>query len=109
MTVTLRDYHPADREQLAWVQDVDRKFRDVEGVRASFRYLDSRKPFVVKVPVASKPWRVEVARAFNKTSLLVESGARVTWTWRAGTVRVEAIDLSSTTDEYDVELVVWME
>ncbi len=109
MTTPLREYHPTDREHLAWVRDVDRKLRELEGVRASFRYLDSRKPVTVQVAVTSKPWRVEVARAFNRTTLAVESGARVTWSWRAGTVRIDALDLSSTTEEYDVEIVVWME
>lgn len=112
----LREYQPTDTQLLAWVADVRRalsaalggiRHADNIGPQVTLRYLAARAPIDVSVPVNDMPLGV-YACALNRTSLRHEDGCRVQWTWRRGSMRIHDIDVSSTSDEYDVTLNVWM-
>lgn len=111
---TLRSYKPLENPSLlSWVQDVARaltaqlgglSWRDNVGPVIELRYLAASAPVEKLMPVKSKPLSVIVLRAENRTDQTYESGNRITWTVEGANLRISAIDVSDTNDEYDVTL-----
>lgn len=104
--IPLREYRPGDREHYAWVEDVRRVLREIEGESVRLRYLASRAPIEVSTTLLAKPVEVTVRTAANRATGVVESGLRVSWTWGNGKIKISALDVSDTAEEYDVVLLL---
>ncbi len=100
------DIGDRDLRQILRAAEIGVQWAHNLGPVASLRYLAARAPIDVRVstPGGQPPHSVHVLRAVNRTDDSIESGCRVTWSWRRGEVRVSAIDVSDTGDEYDVTL-----
>ena len=102
--ISLPDFKPEDRELLKWVRAVRTAFSRIEGRKIELRYLASKAPFDVALALVNPPVSVHVAQAVNRTDRRIESGLRVTWSWTGAFLRIHALDVSDTADEYDVAL-----
>lgn len=69
----------------------------------TFRYLASRAPVDVAVAAKTSP-RVLRVDARHRTTQAIETGPRMTWSWRGGVLRVSSLDVSDTASEYEVTL-----
>lgn len=78
---------------------------DNVGPSREFRYLAARVPFAVKVDGLNGPPRKIVANAIDRTTGKHEDGCRVIWKYsRAGSIEIYDVDVSATSNEYDVTL-----
>jgi hypothetical protein len=102
--ISLPDFKPDDRELLKWVRAVRTAFSRIEGRQVTLRYLAAKAPFDVAIALTSPPVSVHVAQAVNRTDRKIESGLRVTWSWTGVALRIHALGVSDTSDEYDVAL-----
>ncbi len=97
---------PRVTRQILDAQSVGIRHADNIGPVVTLRYLNASAPYTVAVPTpnSAPPAEVRVSRAVNRSDDTRESGCRITWTFERGTLTVHAIDVSDTSDEYDVTL-----
>lgn len=106
MTIALPEFKPEEREHLVWSRAVRGAFARLEGTETVFRYLHSRAPYTLGMTLARVPVEVRVVSAMNRTDRRIESSVRVTWEWTGALLKIHALDVSDTNDEYDVRIVV---
>lgn len=100
MIPPLKQYRPKDdAELLAWVLDVKRITKARE--RVEFRYLSGRA-VGVRVTSIERPMRIDVS-ATNRVTNRTEN-PRMVWSWNRQSITVHEIDVSSSSDEYDVTI-----
>lgn len=95
-----------DVRQVLDAATVGMRWADNVGPVATLRYVHADAPIDVRVSTGAgqMPHAVLVLRAVNRTDQTTESGCRITWRWIGHALRVSAIDVSDTADEYDVTL-----
>lgn len=88
--------------------EVGIRWADNIGPLPTMRYDGDSAPYDIATGAKSRPLAVLCLAATKRNDQSVtESGNRLRWAWRGGergVVRIEVIDLSSVTDEYDVTL-----
>jgi hypothetical protein len=90
--------------QVLTAAEVGLRWGDNVGPEITMRYLASRAPIDVATSLRERPRAVLVLEAVNRSDGVSESGCRVVWSWRGSAIRIESIDVSDTSDEYDVTL-----
>lgn len=90
--------------QVLSADDVGIRFADQVGPEVTLTWLASRAPIDVLTPLRDPPAEVRVRAARRADSGAIESGCRITWEWRGGSLRVLAIDLNTALTEYTVIL-----
>jgi hypothetical protein len=107
----LPEFTPPDRLLARWVRAVRDALVASETVRVVRRYDGDDVPIDVATGRATKPTTVLCIAATKtaRSTVEVESGARVAWEWLGGAdglVRINAVDLTSATAEYDITIEV---
>lgn len=101
----LRAYSPTDRAHEAWVRDVAAAIEDA-AIEVAFRWNSDSAPVRVTTPLTRTPSEVRVARATSDDEATWISGPAITWAFDGRALVVSAIDVLTSSTDYDVTLTV---
>lgn len=80
---------------------------DNVGPVIEFRYLTGQ-PYQLPARSVVCPSKIDI-RCRNRTTGRFESNVPIDWEWMKGQVKINSITVSSSSDEYDVKLFLWVE
>jgi hypothetical protein len=106
----LPEFTPPDRLLARWARAVRDALVEAEPLRVLRRYEGDLAPIDITTGRRTRPLSVQCIAATQRDDQSeTESGARVLWAWvggSGGVVRINAIDLTSATEEYDITIEV---